>query len=925
MRYRSAAVPLLFLLTFSTRSTASPLSFDERVRAQLALERVAWSHREGTKAPFETAAPLSTVELKVRRSLSESVALERIWGDTLTAARLRRELDRMARASRLPGRLREIFDALGDDPVLLQEAIARPALVDRLIHAHYAWDPEIHASTRRAAEASAAATAGARVVERDDIFDVVVTDRDGAPRAISEFSKVPFDTWWAAAGARFDPLDARPVGDAALGAPSVAETQGPSSCTPDDTWDGGLSSGGVPSARQWHAAVWTGSELMVWGGLGYPPGPGFFYPNDGALYDPATDTWTAVAASPLTGRAKPTGVWTGSGVMIWGGAQLPPVSQADYIVFTDGAIYDPVANSWTSTSTTGTPAGRWDAPATLVGNAVVVYGGQIKHPTSGRNLIPALDGRRYNPATNTWSSMAASPLTLGPFFSGALVGGRIWYWGSAQGAGYDPVADNWVSMAAGGPTNRAFPVVLGTDHEILVWGGSNTVWLNDGMLYDPSTMTWRIVSTVNAPSIRRAARAVWTGKTVFLSGGTNASTFTWDGAVYDPSADTWTPAETRGSPGGRDEFSMTWSGREAILFGDIDVDFNDAKRYDPLTRRWSPLGYAAPVLHSNGGNAWTGYEWVHFGSRTAGRYDPALDVWSAAPSNPANPTQAVWTGSWVVFLGGRYDPLANTWSGMSSTGAPTARYDHTLVWTGSRVIAWGGTTSTGATNTGGLYDPVTDTWTTTSLTGAPSARSLHSAVWTGSRMIVWGGSSATSVALADGASYDPNLDAWSPIAAGPARWSHTAVWTGSKMVVWGGWDGSSLLATGSRYDPGGDSWSATNIVGAPAARYRHTAAWTGSRMIVWGGAVNGGSTNTGARYDPGNDQWAATSLIGAPAARSLHAAAWTGSLMLIGAAVRPMAAATRWDRRSTTTATGSASAPAIATTRTSTRGGCPAM
>ena len=49
-----------------------------------------------------------------------------------------------------------------------------------------------------------------------------------------------------------------------------------------------------------------------------------------------------------------------------------------------------------------------------------------------------------------------------------------------------------------------------------------------------------------------------------------------------------------------------------------------------------------------------------------------------------------------------------------------------------------------ALNTGGRYNPSTDSWTATSTTNAPSARDDHTAVWTGSEMIVWGGYDGTS-------------------------------------------------------------------------------------------------------------------------------------------------------------------------------------
>jgi hypothetical protein len=75
---------------------------------------------------------------------------------------------------------------------------------------------------------------------------------------------------------------------------------------------------------------------------------------------------------------------------------------------------------------------------------------------------------------------------------------------------------------------------------------------------------------------------------------------------------------------------------------------------------------------------------------------------------------------------------------MRSADARLGRLHDTAVWAASRMVVWGGMTSS-YTNTGGVYNPVSDTWPTTSTTGAPTARTLHTAVWTGSTMIVWGG------------------------------------------------------------------------------------------------------------------------------------------------------------------------------------------
>src|SRR5262249_2841753 len=156
----------------------------------------------------------------------------------------------------------------------------------------------------------------------------------------------------------------------------------------------------------------------------------------------------------------------------------------------------------------------------------------------------------------------------------------------------------------------------------------------------------------------------------------------------------------------------------------------------------------------------------------------------------------------------------------------------------------------GFLNTGGRYDLSLNDWTPTSLISVPSARALHIAVWTGSRMVIWGGLPSTNT----GGQYDPIADSWSPTSltgAPAARDHHTAVWTGSRMIIWGGDfnGGSGGLNTGGRYDPDADSWLPTSTLNAPIARRGHTAIWTGSRMIVWGGMDQGSYFNSGALYD----------------------------------------------------------------------------
>jgi hypothetical protein len=79
----------------------------------------------------------------------------------------------------------------------------------------------------------------------------------------------------------------------------------------------------APTERYDHAAVWTGHEMIVWGGFGCIDPPlchTITYLNTGARYDPSTDGWvaTTVANAP-SGRESPSAVWTGSEMIVWGG------------------------------------------------------------------------------------------------------------------------------------------------------------------------------------------------------------------------------------------------------------------------------------------------------------------------------------------------------------------------------------------------------------------------------------------------------------------------------------------------------------------------------------------------------------------------------------------------------------------------------
>src|SRR5262245_4433511 len=123
--------------------TSGEITFAQRVEAQRAIERVYYIHRSGSEKGFAEAVPESFLEEKVRTYLAESVALETLWDTPVTAKMLQREVERMAGATRLPDRLRDLRAALGNDERLFAETLARATLVDRLCRSFLASDSRL--------------------------------------------------------------------------------------------------------------------------------------------------------------------------------------------------------------------------------------------------------------------------------------------------------------------------------------------------------------------------------------------------------------------------------------------------------------------------------------------------------------------------------------------------------------------------------------------------------------------------------------------------------------------------------------------------------------------------------------------------------------------------------------------------------------
>ena len=202
-------------------------------------------------------------------------------------------------------------------------------------------------------------------------------------------------------------------------------------------------------------AVWTGSEIVVWGG-GFGPDR---YEAGGGSYDPDTDTWTELPPAPEDAPDGGTAVWTGEEVIFWGGAEITTRQvDAQRPVVASGAAYDPVGRSWRRLAESPLSA-RAFHEAVWTGTEMIVWGGMAGVPTHGPIHDPT--AAAYDPQTDTWRELADVPRPWsgdgGSTVTRAFAG-DMFVWRDDDLARYSVEDDRWQSLGGGPPRDPDAPV-----------------------------------------------------------------------------------------------------------------------------------------------------------------------------------------------------------------------------------------------------------------------------------------------------------------------------------------------------------------------------------------------------------------------------------------------------------------------------------
>ncbi len=346
-------------------------------------------------------------------------------------------------------------------------------------------------------------------------------------------------------------------------------------------------------------------------------------------------------------------------------------------------------------------------------------------------------------------------------------------------------APAWVSgSGVDAPSAREGHSAIWTGQEMWVWGGSlgGAQYSLSGGAYQPDTDGWTILSPLDAPTARSGHTAVWTGTEMIVWGGFSGSAAVDTGARHGAATQSWRPVSSVNAPTARDSHLSVWTGSAMLVWGGRNRSTLAAAgaQYRPGTDTWEALPVAnEPVPRMSAAGVWAGDRWLVWGGMSTSGYEQS--------------------GGQLLCPGGT--PTA--WQAMSTVGAPSGREGHVAVWTGTRLLVWGGHNFGTPLNDGAAYDPITDLWTPISAVGAPSARSLPAGAWTGSEWVLVGGLTGSGAA-SGGAAYTPATDAWrtldnpgSPV----ARSGAASVWTGSEMILFGGRNATTLQGSLERLTP----------------------------------------------------------------------------------------------------------------------------
>jgi hypothetical protein len=398
-------------------------------------------------------------------------------------------------------------------------------------------------------------------------------------------------------GVTFGSIDAPRTGPStATSTPGSGKVTTPSSKAPGPAGWGVLPEAPI-DGRAGHTAIWTGKEMVIWGGSSDFDSDPF---SDGAAFDPATRTWRMVPAAPIPPRYDARAFWTGREMLIYGGSSVE-----ENAILDDGGAWDPATNRWRAVP--ASPLGPRDGSVvTWAGDRLIVWGGSTVLPDDAPEDAETElknDGAAYVPATNSWVPVPAAPIVARTGADSVWTGTRFIVTGGyhegdeddrLDGAAFDPLSGAWTRVADRPTPGSCGGGAVCEGH----WTGKVALFPVSGVVYDPAADRWSTMAAVPAREGPAPGEpVVWTGQRLIswgISGeeiddpGDSTDPAAGEapppvkGAAYDPVANRWQAFAT-GPLSSRVIHTAVWTGDEMLVWGGTsgEVGLGDGAAYRP--------------------------------------------------------------------------------------------------------------------------------------------------------------------------------------------------------------------------------------------------------------------------------------------------------------------------------------------------------
>ena len=160
--------------------------------------------------------------------------------------------------------------------------------------------------------------------------------------------------------------------------------------------------GGPTDPRFDHSAVWTGDEVLIVGGAGGDLTDGLLV--DDSLSWSETNGFATVPSAPEPVVARHAAVWTGTEMIIWSGSTRP-YGVGDGLV-TVASAFDPAAETWRQLTPSPEPLGRvFGRSAVADDHAVFVAGATPLIDDAGRIAV-------YDIVADEWSETGVAGVSF---------------------------------------------------------------------------------------------------------------------------------------------------------------------------------------------------------------------------------------------------------------------------------------------------------------------------------------------------------------------------------------------------------------------------------------------------------------------------------------------------------------------------------